>query len=216
MDWGTITFYGALALGLIYEAAFCYRDKGLAGFLVKTGSTALLALWAYLAGGPVLLVLALAFSSLGDAFLAGKQARWLLPGMGAFFIAHAAYVPLFWGLAVDERTLPILAAQIILVLGGAGFVRWLAPWVEPGMRLPVIAYGALILVMGAAALALMPSWWIVTLGAMMFIASDVILSLQLFRKPADQPTSIPASLAVWALYFGGQVLIAWGVLQGIA
>lgn len=216
MDGGTAALYGALAFGLIYGAAYCYREKSPLGLLVKTGSTALLALWAFLEGGPVLLVVALALSAVGDAFLAGKQERWLLPGMAAFFAAHAAYVPLFWGMAVDERTLPVLAAQIVLVFGGAGFVRWLAPWVAPGMRLPVIAYAAVILVMGAAALALTPSFWIVTLGALMFIASDVILSLQLFRKPADQPTRVPASLAVWMLYFGGQVLIAWGVLQGAA
>jgi len=214
MDWGAGVFYGALALGLIYWIAFCYREKDAAGFLVKTGSTALLALWACLEGGPALLVAALAFSSLGDAFLAGRQERWLLPGMGAFFVAHAAYVPLFWGLVADDRTLPVLAAQIVLVLGGATFVRWLAPSVAPGMRLPVFAYAAVILLMGAAALALTPTFWIVTMGALMFIASDVILSLQLFRKPAAQPSSVPASLAVWGLYFGGQVLIAWGVLHG--
>ncbi|MEQ9505043.1 MAG: lysoplasmalogenase [Hyphomonas sp.] len=208
-----MSLYIALALGAVYGAAFCYRDRGLAGLLIKTGSTALLALYAFLEGGPLLLVAALAFSALGDAFLAGKPERWLLPGMGAFFVAHAAYVPLFWSLGADERTLAVLAAQIVLVFGGAAFIRWLMPWIERGMRLPVIAYGAVILMMGAAALALPEAYRIVSLGALMFIASDVILSLQLFRKPADEPASVPSSLAVWILYFGGQALIAWGFLN---
>ena len=66
--------------------------------------------------------------------------------------------------------------------------------------------------MGAAALRLDTAYWLVTLGAVMFIASDAILSLQLFRKPADEPAGIAPSLAVWFLYFGGQALIAWGML----
>lgn len=217
MTAGAVVLAGALALGALYGAAFCYREKGLAGFLVKTGSTALLALWAWLEGGPALLVAALALSALGDAFLAGKQERWLLPGMGAFFLAHAAYVPLFWQLGEGAGWgWPVKIGQLILVLGGAGFVRWLLPPVERGMRLPVILYAGVILMMGTAAIALPALWWKVTLGAMMFIASDVILSLQLFRRPANAPPLLGPSLAVWFLYFGGQALIAWGVVSGAA
>ncbi|WP_439619806.1 lysoplasmalogenase [Hyphomonas sp.] len=211
MTGGEISLYGALALGALYGAGFCYRGKGPAGLVVKTGSTALLALWAYLAGGPALLVAALALSSLGDLFLALEGEHWLKPGMAAFFLAHVAYVVLFWELASEERTLPVLAAQVVLVFGGAFFVRWLSPYLGV-MRVPVFAYAAVILVMGAAALRLHTAYWLVTLGAVMFIASDAILSLQLFRKPADEPAGIAPSLAVWFLYFGGQALIAWGML----
>lgn len=217
MTLGEGALAGALALGAVYGAVFCYREKGIAGFLVKTGSTALLALWAWLAGGPVLLVAALALSSLGDAFLADKGQRGLLPGMAAFFLAHAAYVPLFWGLADGVGwSWPVKFGQLVLVIGGAAFLRWLVPSVDRGMRLPVMAYAAVILVMGAAAIALPPALWKVTLGALMFIASDVILSLQLFRRPADAPPLLMPSLAVWFLYFGGQALITWGVVSGAA
>jgi len=213
MTGGDVSLYGALALGALYGAGFCYRGKGLTGLAVKTGSTALLALWAYLAGGPVLLVAALGLSSLGDMFLAMKGERWLKPGMAAFFLAHFAYAILFWGLAAEDRTLLVLAAQGGLVFGGAFFVRWLSPYLGD-MRIPVFAYAAVILVMGAAALRLDTAYWLVTLGAVMFIASDAILSLQLFRKPADEPAGIAPSLAVWFLYFGGQALITWGLVSG--
>ncbi len=213
MSLGDISLYGALALGALYGIAFCYREKGVAGLLVKTGSTALLALYAFYEGGPILLVAALAFSALGDAFLAGKAERWLLPGMGAFFLAHALYVALFWQLGEGGSPLPVKLAQGVLVLGGVAFLFWLTPYVDKPMRNPVIAYTAVILMMGAAALALPEAYRLVSLGALMFIASDVILSLQLFRKPPDQPASIPSSLAVWILYFGGQALIAWGFIQ---
>jgi uncharacterized membrane protein YhhN len=215
MTGGDITLLGALALGLLYGMSFCYRGKAMIGLAVKTGSTALLAVWACIAGGPVLLVAALALSSAGDAFLALKGERWLKPGMAAFFLAHVAYVVLFWGLAAEERTLLVLAAQVILVFGGVFFVRWLSPYLGD-MRVPVFAYAAVILLMGAAALRLDTAYWLVTLGAVMFIASDTILSLQLFRNPADKPAGIASSLAVWFLYFGGQALIAWGLVLGLA
>jgi uncharacterized membrane protein YhhN len=215
MTGGEVSVYAAIALGLLYGVGFCYRAKGLTGLLVKTGSTALLALWAYLAGGPLLLVAALALSSLGDLFLAKDGERWLMPGMAAFFLAHVAYVALFWGLDFAPRTVLNLTAQIALIFGGAAFVRWLSPWLGT-MRVPVFAYAAVILVMGAAALRLDAAYWLVTLGALMFIASDTVLSLQLFCKPAEEPAGVKSSLAVWTLYFGGQALIAWGILRVLA
>ena len=211
MGGAQVSLFGALALGLLYGALFCYRGKGPVALLIKTGSTALLALWAYLAGGPVLLVAGLALSSAGDAFLALEGERWLKPGMAAFFLAHVAYVALFWGLEAAPRDILNTSALVVLVLAGAGFARWLGE-----MRWPVFAYTAVILMMGAAALRLDPVYWPVTLGAIMFIASDMILSLLLFRKPADQPAGTVSSLAVWTLYFGGQALIAWGMLNALA
>jgi uncharacterized membrane protein YhhN len=213
---GAGVFIASLVLGAAYWAVWCYRDKGLAGLLVKTGSVALLAVWALLTGGPLLLVGALALSAVGDAFLAGKAERWLLPGMAAFFLAHAVYVPLFWQLGEGGWTWPVKAGQAVLVIGGVIFLRWLAPFVEPKMRGPVILYTGVILMMGAAAIALPGAYWLATLGALMFIASDVILSLLLFRQPKDQPANVPASLAVWGLYFGGQVLIALGITGSLA
>ena len=209
----TAAFAGAIVLGILYWAGWCWRaGRGWTGLLVKTGSTALLALFAYLAGGPWLLVAGLALSSAGDAFLAmGKpdEDKWLKPGMAAFFLAHVAYIALFWALPQTGRTVLNLTAQIVLVLGGVVFVRWLGPSLGP-MRIPVFAYTGIILVMGAAALRLDPAFVLVTLGAIMFVASDMILSTQLFLRPAGAPPKMMPSLAVWGLYFFGQTLIAWG------
>lgn len=209
----TAVLAGAIVLGVLYWAGWCWREGGgLPGLLVKTGSTALLAVFAYLAGGPWLLVAGLALSSAGDAFLAMDkpgEVKWLKPGMAAFFLAHVAYVALFWGLPQADRSPLNLGAQVALVFGGAAFIRWLAPWLG-AMRYPVFAYTAIILVMGAAALRLQPQFLLVTLGAVMFVASDMILSLQLFTRPAGGPKKTLPSLAVWGLYFFGQALIAWG------
>jgi len=171
---------------------------------------------AFAAGGPWLLWAALAASAVGDLFLAGKPDRWLLPGMGAFFLAHVFYVILFWQLGEGAVAgWPVKAGQFVLVLGGAAYIRWLAPWLGQ-MRWPVFAYGAVILLMGAAAIALPGEWRLVTLGALMFIASDAILANQLFRRPADAPPNKAASYAVWFLYFFGQAAITWGLLNPAA
>jgi len=204
---------GAIVLGVAFWGGWCWRaGGGWTRLIVKTASTALLAVFAYLAGGPWLLVAGLALSSVGDAFLAREGETWLKPGMAAFFLAHVAYVALFWGLPQADRNWLNLAAQIVLVFGGVIFVRQLAPWLG-AMRLPVFAYTGVILVMGAASMQLEPQYALVTLGAVMFVASDMILSLQLFTKPAGEPPKLVPSLAVWGLYFFGQALIAWGVVR---
>jgi hypothetical protein len=62
----TAVLAGAIVLGVMYWAGWCWREGGgLPGLLVKTGSTALLALFAFMADGPWLLVAGLALSSAG-------------------------------------------------------------------------------------------------------------------------------------------------------
>src|SRR5690606_40854198 len=69
---------------------------------MKTAAVALLALLAALEGGPVLLVLALAISAVGDAFLAQNGRQRFLLGLGSFLIAHLAYIVLFWRSVLGE------------------------------------------------------------------------------------------------------------------
>ena len=199
----------ALAYGFVYS----FREGGVARTLLKVSGVLILACIAFAAGGPWLLWSALFASAVGDAFLAGKPERWLLPGMAAFFLAHVFYVVLFWHLGEGGEgwSLPVKIAQTALVLAGAFYIRWLVPWIGKPMRLPVILYGGVILMMGAAAIALPGQWRLVTVGALMFIASDSILAHQLFCRPADAPPDRIASYAVWFLYFFGQAAIMLGV-----
>ena len=206
----------AIALGIVFGTVLCWRPHSTLKLVIKTASTALLAVWAALVGGPILLVAGLALSSLGDFFLGlGDDNKWLLPGMGAFFSAHVAYIALFLGLPHADPTLLVLAAQIALVITGFVFVRWLWPSLAD-MRWPVFAYAIIILLMGAAALRLETDFLWVMLGALMFIVSDVILSIELFRKPEGAPARIVPSVSLWFLYFGGQALIAYGTVMALA
>lgn len=204
---------GSLACAAVYGILFCNRSGSLPRVLIKTAATGLLTLWAYLAGGPVLLVTALAFSTLGDALLGADEERYLLPGMGAFFIAHAAYIWAFWDIGTGVRTPLILIAQLGLTFGAAGFVRHLLPYIDRAMRIPVIGYTIIIVVMANAALRLPSEYMLATVGALAFAASDIILSLELFRlSPGTQLRAITARL-VWGLYYGGQALIAYALIQ---
>ena len=204
----------ACGLGLAY-LALCFRAASPVRTLIKTASVALLAMYAFLIHAPGLLIAGLAFSALGDAFLAGKAERWLKPGMSAFFAAHVAYVVLFWTLGADQsasRAYGVTGPFLLGVLTLA-YLRFLLPALG-AMRVPVLIYALAILIMGALAVRLLPEGRLVAIGALLFILSDAILAHELFKAPQGGQRIVPA-LAVWASYFAAQVFILLGV-QAIA
>jgi len=197
----------ALAYGTILNSS---NPSGLRT-VVKSGSVAMLALWALLGGAHWVLCLALVLSAVGDAFLAQKNGeKWLLPGMGAFFAAHVAYVFLFNtelpnGMVTNE------APQLILLVVGAIFLGLISTKLG-SMRWPVLTYSVVILAMGCAALSLPPEFAWAKYGALAFILSDMILSLELFVMPQDAPARKVTSPLLWFLYWGGQAAIAWAFI----
>lgn len=196
---------------MAYGFLFSFRGEGPARAALKVAGVAILAAIAFATGGPWLLWAALLASAFGDAFLAGKPERWLLPGMAAFFLAHVFYVIVFWQMGQGGAGgWPVKAAQAALVLGGAAYIFWLSPSLGK-MRVPVIVYGAVILMMGAAAFELPFANWLVALGALMFIASDALLANELFHRPAGEAARKLPSIALWFLYFFGQAAITLGV-----
>ncbi|MFN4023306.1 MAG: lysoplasmalogenase [Hyphomonas sp.] len=201
----------AALLALAYGFTLSRAPPSPAKLLLKISGMVILTGVAAWAGAPWLMVAGLAASTLGDAFLAGRQERWLIPGMAAFFTAHVFYVVLFWLSGQVSGDALNYGARAILVLAGAGYLAWLSPSLGP-MRWPVFAYGAVILLMGAAAIALPPGFGLVLIGALMFIASDAILANELFRRPAGEPARFAPSIALWNLYFFGQMLILLGFI----
>lgn len=182
--------------------------------LVKAGSTALLALLAWMEGGPVLLVAALALSAAGDAFLAQDGEKAFLAGLASFLAAHIAYVPLF---AAAGGGLDILAGEpwraviaALAIAGAAALLRRLLPAAGPAMRGPVAVYAAAILTMLLAA-ATVPSPVIVA-GAVLFVLSDALLATGRFLLAPDSPRRRPVGMAVWIAYYLAQAAIALGFL----
>ncbi|MBO9710124.1 MAG: lysoplasmalogenase [Caulobacter sp.] len=201
----------AAACGLLYGLVLVQRPPSAVRTIVKTTSIAALAVLAYWKGGGPLLALGLALCAIGDAFLAGDPKRWLPFGLAAFLAGHLVYVLLFWRErgAVD----PAFLASAPLVLVAAALMLWRL-WPALGaLRPAVVAYVAAIVAMVTLSLLLPRVRWPAAAGALAFMASDAILSFQLFKQARLFGSERLTLWAVWFLYFGGQALIAWGMLR---
>lgn len=210
----------SLAAAVVYWLGFAAREvKGPGGAAVKTASTALLAGLALMAGPGGwfwLIPLGLALGAMGDLMLALGGVRRFLAGVAAFGLGHLAYAGGFlWrsgeqgfdGISGAEGlALAVLAALLVST------EAWLAPRTGE-LRQPVRGYVALIGLMGVAAVLLPthPGQGWLRLGAGLFIASDLMLALQLFVVKG-QGLRRRLALALWPAYWSGQALIAWGAV----
>ncbi len=203
---------------LVYGAFWVLAPVSPLRTVVKILPVAALALIAYLTGPrhgvALLLPAALGLSAVGDGFLAGDPKRWLPLGLVSFLVAHLIYVALFWraggpsGLSEPVRLALIMAAPI----GGVGMLAWLWPHLG-AMRGAVSAYVAAIVAMLATSLLLPWTAWPVMVGALAFMASDAILSADLFRGARIAGSERLSAYAIWALYYGGQAAIALGLMR---
>ena len=209
-DQGVLIFLLSPICALIYGGFYCHREKtSWIGSLTKTLSVGLLAIFALEASAP-LLALALALSALGDFALSRRGETAFLVGLVGFALAHAVYVLIFWPTASD----PHWALIIPLVLLALSTPLWLLP--HTGKLKPAVAiYVLLITAMGWTAFAQDPTAYdmgwenAIMLGAALFILSDFILSIEFFCM--TNPRRI-ASIALWAFYYTGQLLLFAGLV----
>ncbi|MEP9372987.1 lysoplasmalogenase [Mesorhizobium sp. KR1-2] len=184
--------------------------------VVKTVPVLLLAALALMHGGPLLLVGALGFSALGDAFLSRQGDKAFLGGLASFLAAHVLYVVLFahagGGLDVLLSS-PRLLIGIAIAIFAVVMLAVLWPRVEAGLRMPIAVYVVAILAMGLAALTL-PDRRIIV-GAVLFIASDALLATERFLLAPGSSQRFWMLHAVWAFYYVAQALIALGFLTAV-
>ncbi|MRU14296.1 lysoplasmalogenase [Roseovarius sp. A21] len=200
--WTGLAGGAALAYGLW----FCHREPSALRSVIKTLPLGVMAGMAYAAVAPLALVVGLALSALGDLSLSRRGEAAFLTGLVAFAAAHIAYIWVFAGLA--QGAVPLVPAAMLLIYAASSEV-WLAPFTG-ALRWPVRGYVVLITGMGLTALMLPVGYGIVTLGAGLFIASDTLLAVQMFRMSPDHPRQRAVSVALWALYIAAQGLILWG------
>ena len=144
---------GLLIASLLCAAGYFLRLGSAPSFLrssFKTMSIAALGVIAVISDAPLLLVLALGFSAVGDLALSREGERAFMIGLGAFLLAHIFYVPLL--VSVGEgfsgwRWAALFGAVTYAVV----VARWLWPHLGP-MRIPVAVYMTAIVAMGAAAI----------------------------------------------------------------
>ena len=205
---------GSGALFLVFSAAgfavyllLLNKAPALGRTVAKTMAVGALSGLAFHAGGPALLIVALALSALGDAFLAHDGEAAFLGGLGSFLAAHIAYAVLFIvsGPGFADASVPGLLAMVVFGVGmGTLMVRKAG-----ALAVPVAAYVLAISVMGLGGVTLGGS---VLLGAVLFMASDAILGSEKFLMADSSPLRRLTSPAVWVLYYAGQLLITLGLL----
>lgn len=205
--------FGALC-AVWYWLGYSGGARSALGAIVKTCSTLALALIGFWAEVPLLIPLGLALGSVGDFALTRSGEKPFLIGMLAFALGHLAYAVSYlmdFGPAAAPGWLGQLAITAVV-----GFVLSTEIWLIPhtgALRWPVRIYCVII---GAMAIAstLLPAFGaerVLQLGVALFIASDFLLALRMFRMTAPRAQRI-AGHALWPLYWGGQALILWASL----
>jgi len=198
----------AIAAGFTYIGSWFLPLPAAAAIAWKGAGVALLAVYAALHARSLdgwLLTAVMAFGALGDVLL---ETNGFVTGGGAFLVGHLVAVVLYLR---NRRPRPIAAEWVI---GIALLVLIpVAAFVLPAVRataVPIAAYATGLGAMTAAA------WFsrfprpLVAAGAMMFAVSDLLIFARGGRPAVD---ILPVSLAVWGLYFAGQILIVLGAAR---
>lgn len=205
----TAVLIAAIAGGVSYLAAGAMDLSPLVEVAWKGSGVGLLALYATLrarTGDGWLLAAVMAFGALGDVLL---NLAGLIVGAVAFLIGHLFAITLY--LRNRRPRLTRSQALLALVLVPATVITaWLLPTDRSGA--PGIAvYAAVLSLMAAAAWTSRFPRFVVGLGAVMFVLSDLLIFARLGPLAgADWP-----GYGVWALYFGGQLLICLGVTRSL-
>jgi uncharacterized membrane protein YhhN len=143
----------------------------------------------------------------GDiALMLKEKPKSFMVGLALFLLAHVAYTVVFTLLGKSSAW-DIVSAVVLLVVGIVLY-RLFKPSLGK-MRIPVIAYILIISLMVNRAFSTFASplfttaqAWMISIGAVLFYVSDVILAAARFWKPW------PYHRISLAFYYAGQMLIA--------
>ena len=149
-----------------------------------------------------LITAVMALGTLGDVLLELSQV-W---GGVAFLAGHLTAAILY---LLHRRTKPTpsqIALSLVLLIG-VPLIAFLLPadrTAAPGIAI----YATALAVMAASAWISRFPRYRVGLGAVMFVASDLLI----FAKMGPLSGSLIPIVLIWPLYVGGQTLIAWGAV----
>lgn len=210
MSAGRMVLIAALFAGVSYiGAGFLDLSPG-AAIAWKGAGVALLAAYAALSARGVdswLLAAVMAFGALGDVLL---ETHGLVTGAFAFLAGHLTAIALY----LRNRRPGLIARDWAVGLGlliAIPGIAYLLPVARDGAGLIAVYATGLSAMTAAAWLSRFPRTF-VALGAVMFAVSDLLIFLRTGRRALD---GFPMGLAVWALYFGGQTLIAVGIARNL-
>lgn len=198
----------AIAVAAVYGLIWLRAEISAARTAFKTAPVAILAAASAFTDGPFLLAAGLALAAIGDAALSRPGETAFKTGLGAFLLAHIAYIPLFWqgteGATTSGPAFWLCAG--LMVAYAIVAARWLWPHLGE-MRPPVTLYMMAIATMGVASLTASP---LILAGAILFIISDTVLAAETFVL-VNTPRKW-TSPTIWVTYIAAQTLIFWGVM----
>ncbi len=197
---GGVSFLAANRFALPDPAMIAWKGSGVALLAVYAATRARTA-------DGWLITAVMALGAAGDVLL---ETHGMIPGAVAFLAGHLVAIALY----LRNRRPSLTRSQLLLALlivPATVITAWLLPADRAGA--PGIAlYAAGLAAMAAAA-------WIsrfprmsVGLGALMFVASDLLIFARL--GPLEHSPLI--GFAIWALYFAGQLRICLGVVGTLA
>jgi uncharacterized membrane protein YhhN len=153
-----------------------------------------------LRGQPLAFPAGMVLSAAGDAFLLDKD-RFFLAGLGAFLVAHVAFVAGFASLAPVVPVSVPLAVGLGVVATAALAVIW--PGLHGVKRIAVPVYAATLATMAVFAATRGP---IGVAAGLLFVVSDALLAINHFRA------RLPGGdVPVLVTYFGSLLLLATAV-----
>lgn len=188
---------------------FLIRDNDLRGDLLivwKGAAVACLAVYAARRARNAdgwLLVAVLALGALGDMALEVD----MVAGGALFALGHLVAIALFLRNPRERRTGSQWLAAIALLVGTPLVAALLA---LPDPRWPLAAgYAAVVGAMAASAWVSRFPRYRVGIGAVLFVISDLLI----FAREGGHVPEAASWWLVWPLYYGGQLLIATGVVR---
>lgn len=155
-----------------------------------------------------IILLGLVFSWFGDMFLIGRTPSFFLLGLGAFLLAHIAYIAAFIVIGINLRWIAAAALPIVAVAIAVSI--WLTPHIPPELVIPVRVYTTVISLMVVAAIGTrgQGASTLILAGALLFFLSDLsVAALRLVQ------TTFPTYVWGLPLYYAGQVCLALSASQ---
>ncbi len=191
-------------------------------YIAKPATMVMLLVTLALAGGfgataLVCFGLGIIFSLAGDIFLLLSN-RWFIAGLAAFLLAHVSYIIGLNTPIGDASPLWAIVIGIILALATARVLKPILAGVrekgQGNLVVPVVTYGTVItLMLLSALLTIYRTDWktsasgLVSLGAILFYFSDIILAWNRFVKPFKN-----GRVMNMVAYHLGQIALITGVI----
>ncbi len=194
-------FWLALAAGLTYPLGWSYAVPESAAIAWKGAAVGLLAVWASAQGRSTdhrLLAAVLALGAIADMVLELN----FVAGAAVFAVGHVVAITLYLR---NRRPTPGVRDGPFAALFAGGIMLLAARLATPDLAPAVAVYALFLAAMAAAAL--MSRFRLAAAGALLFVASDLLI----FARMSSLADVAWVSPAIWLLYFAGQALIAFGV-----